>query len=217
MIFSEKHRFIFFAAGKTGTTSIEEVLRPYAEPPPFVLPAAGDDDAKHVPPRAVAAALGAAALKAYFTFAFVRNPWDWVLSNYFWNRALTAGRWGRWRRRLGLARDIRTFREAHFRRHWEAMKRFRRGTHAENRFQFAFLADEAGRLLVDFVGRYERLQADFDTICDRIGLPRVRLPHTNQGRGPRRPYVEYYTDATRDLVASHYKKDIESFGYRFGD
>lgn len=215
MIFSERKRFIFFAAGKTGTTSIEETLQLYADPPPFDLDFGPGNRPKHIPPRVVLPRLGDEAAKRYFTFAFVRNPWDWVISEYFFNLQKHEGRLHRGLRRLGLTREITTFGEAGFRRHWETMKQFRRGTHPENRFQLAFLADESGRLLVDFVGRYERLQADFDTICDRIGIPGRELPHSNKSR--RGHYTDYYTDATRDLVAQHYRKDIEFFGYRFGE
>jgi hypothetical protein len=30
-----------------------------------------------------------------------------------------------------------------------------------------------------------------------------------------RDYREYYTPATRDLVAQHYRQDIDLFGYQF--
>lgn len=214
MVFSEKNRFIFFAAGKTGTSSIEEILQHYGEELPFDL--GPDVHPKHAPPRIVRQKLGEDAWSTFFKFAFVRNPWDWVISNYFWNIRSNETRLCRWLRSFGLVWKINTFREKHFWRHMETMKQYTRGTHPENRFQFSFLSDEAGTLLVDFVGRYERLQEDFDTVCDRIGIPRAHLPHRNRGCCRGKTVTEIYTDRTRKLVAENYRKDIEFFGYRYG-
>ena len=155
-----------------------------------------------------------------FKFAFVRNPWDWVISGYYFN-LVRHERFPRSQlRRAGLVRTPSMFGRKQFEEHWRTMEQYRRGTHPENRFQYSFLADEDGRLLVDFIGRFESLQEDFDRICERIGIPRQKLPHARPGpvrQQHRRHYTDYYTDETRELVATHYAKDIAYFGYRFGD
>ena len=93
----------------------------------------------------------------------------------------------------------------------------------------------------DFVGRYESLQADFDIVCERIGIPPTPLPHENRSlEAPRirslndvkkrirrwlwtlRPknvfphYTDYYDDESRAFVAERYGKDIALFRYAFG-
>lgn len=70
-----------------------------------------------------------------------------------------------------------------------------------------------GRCLVDFVGRFERLQEDFDTACDRAGIPRRPLPRTNDSRGL--PLSEVYDFASRCLVGRIFREDIERYGYTF--
>ncbi len=70
-----------------------------------------------------------------------------------------------------------------------------------------------GENMMDYVGRIETLAADMDVICDRVGIPRVKLP--SKKRRFHLHYSHYYDEASRDLVASYYAKDIAEFGYTF--
>ena len=158
----------------------------------------------------------------YFKFAFVRNPWARMVSLY---------------RHLTYGVSFRKYVLGAFRKRvWKEMYWFVRP-------QVEFVVGEDGAMLVDFVGRFERLQEDFDTVCQQLGLPPMKLPHVNKaqdharktrpGLHPRpllrylrkgyyrRPapqfphWRDYYDEETRQLVETLYREDIERFGYRF--
>ncbi|NBW87760.1 MAG: hypothetical protein EBR23_13280, partial [Planctomycetia bacterium] len=86
----------------------------------------------------------------------------------------------------------------------------RRGKISQSRM----LTDRQGRLLVDFVGRFETLEADFARVCRVIGVE-VELMQAN--RGESRDYRDFYSPGLASLVAEYFAADIERFGYAFED
>jgi hypothetical protein len=78
--------------------------------------------------------------------------------------------------------------------------------------QIDYLTNGAGEPVVDFVGRFERLEEDAGYLFRRIGVE-AALPRLNASCHGL--YRDYYTARTRDLVAQRFARDIERFGYRF--
>lgn len=197
---SHKHKFIFIHISKTAGTSIENVLR---DESCQLLP--NQWDTAHVPHTPLNHLtlqelvdyniLTAAQLNSYFKFCFVRNPWDRLISEIFcrwmspWFQALTTEE--RIRRACQLATAPT-------------------GVANHLRPQQDFVS--AAGLAMDFIGRFEYLEADFAYLCHLLGLTST-LPHLN--RSTRDAYQTYYTAETQALVAATYQRDIAAFHYEF--
>ena len=143
----------------------------------------------------------------YFKFAFVRNPWDRLVSAYLYLQ-----RGGAPRRDRGWSRLVQRFPDFDaFVQHWLSPENARRSLLFLP--QHEFVCDRFGLPGVDFIGRFENLAEDFASVAACLAMP-ARLPEVN--RSPeRQPYQEYYTQASRELVAQVYARDLQWFGYRF--
>lgn len=131
--------------------------------------------------------VGEPVWRDYFTFCFVRNPWDRAVSQHFYRRKRLP--------RESLARSL------------EVMDL------AVNES----ICCIDGAVAVDFVGRYENLAEDFAEACRRIGLPDLGpLPRAKTGlRTDPRSYREVLDAAQAQLVATACQQEIRLFGYAF--
>ena len=150
-------------------------------------------------------------IKEYLKFTFVRNPWSRMISNYiYWTtnparisqlsdvwQMTRANNGNLWKRKIENLNDFLDMTKKLNNHHWEPQINF------------------CKNFKMDFIGRFENLQQDINIVCDKIGIPRKQLPHTNNSK--HKHYTEYYDDETRSIVAERYVKDIEYFGYKFGE
>jgi len=176
MIDHERKCF-FLHIGRTGGTSIDYAF------------CGGVATHKHWRPNEVIDLIGIEKWKEYFKFSFVRNPWDRMVSMYFYRR------------------DVRQVTPTDM-----SFKGFVRWIHfdCDPHTQMRWFQ---GRLEeMDFVGRFENLKEDFQIVCERVGLE-VELPH-HEGT-VHDHYTTYYDLETRQLVADYYRTDIKKFGYSF--
>jgi hypothetical protein len=143
----------------------------------------------------------------YFKFAFVRNPWDRLLSGFiFLKRGGMDPADSIWASRN--LECIDTFEQ--FVHEWVNEVNIWSWVHFLP--QHYFVCDQSMQCVLDFVGRMENLQSDFLTVSIRLGR-NATLPDTNRTRSDH--YSRHYTDAMRDRVAQIYQDDIRLFGYQF--
>jgi hypothetical protein len=55
------------------------------------------------------------------------------------------------------------------------------------------------------------LQADFDTVCDRLDLPRAALAHRN--RSEHDAYQNLLDNELKDALCQRYQEDFVAFNY----
>jgi hypothetical protein len=216
MLISHKYKFLFVHIAKTGGTSVRATLERYRWRDPLYLPQFVCSRISHLTGHRIGAKIPrhAKVICAYemlprevfdslFKFAFVRNPWDLQVSSFHHIR----------RERPHYLAGHDDF-ESFLRYKLDPARPYQFHIDTSIELQSDYLIDLHGRVLVDFVGRYENLADDFQEVCRRIGVPPPALAHKRQAKD-RAGYQSYYNDATRALVAEHFAPDIEMFGYRF--
>lgn len=208
MLLSESKRFLFVHVQKTAGTSITELLAPYALAPPSARWDKLVSDLgmrrdwrrfhfrRHAPLARAERVLPPELYGSLFKFAFVRNPWDRLVS---WRAYILEDEDHHRHARVRRMRDFTAF------VHDEAGKR--------RHSQWWMLQDAAGRLGVDFVGRFESLERDLTAVCARLAIEQCQLRRTKASQHA--PYQTFYTPALADFVARHWAREIEAFGYTF--
>lgn len=183
---SDVHKFVWFRVAKVGSTTVKDVFRKHHVLMPF-----RSEKFKFNPSR----------YKDYFKFAFVRNPWSRVVSCYCQKVEEKNPNWAFY---YGECFD----------KGFEYFVEFIRKKNLAT-------ADKHIRLQtklipinkVDFIGRLENFDADFQHVLNVIGIKNVRIPKKNPSTHAH--YSTYYNDRTREIIRKLYKADIEAFGYEF--
>lgn len=169
----------------------------------------GDYGAGHYPISVFQEVFEPPLFDSYFKFAFVRNPWDRLLSAYRFLRRggfnETDRRWAR--RHLAPYRDFREFVHG-----WVTPDNIASWIHFRPQVDFLSLAN--GKSGMDFVGRYEQLHTDFRRVCERLGVDN-RLLHLNSDGHSDEDYRAAYDTETRAIVAEVYRRDIAALAYCF--
>lgn len=232
MIVSHKHKFIFLKTYKTASSSMEIALSAVLGPDDIITPSRPDLGKhraivaqnyrlehpavpkrplwrkllgrreayyhptvgyyEHMPAWRVKTYLGDEIWNSYFKFAFERNPWDRQVSYYYYK-----------------TRSKPEYRRPSFE---QFLARSKRKALVPN-FE-VYTID--GEVAVDFIGRYESIEEDFEKAMQAIGLAgTITLPRANVGKKAVASYREHYNERTRQLVADWYSREIALFGYEF--
>ncbi len=232
-IVSDKHRFVFLGTHKVATTSILTSLLPFFE---FDVEGKNFDDLKRGPTfKHNDASIGGVhklfvespyqinkthflagignEYHRYFKFAFVRNPWDRLVSCY-WSKVRSEPRM-----RMGKYGDVSLHSDMSFKEFAEAVCRIPdEVSNTHFRSQHVTICDDGleKNVLADFVGRFENLEEDFGFVAEKIGLNKSDLTHYAEGNYSKiRPYRDSYDEKLARMVGERYREDANLFDYAF--
>lgn len=152
----------------------------------------------------------------YFKFCFVRNPWDRILSAYEYlkirchaDMAFPDHRWAA--SNLTMNKDFPDFVLSLDR--GDVRKRIKKYIHFRDQLDWICDSDQSRTILVDFVGRYETIQIDYEKLGQVLNLPKS-LPVERKNPN-RKDYRQVYSAKMVDIVAEMYAEDISRLGYSF--
>ena len=107
----------------------------------------------------------------FFTFTFVRNPFDWQVSMYFFMKEQK----NHFQHEIINNLDFNEYID------WRVNEDFQ--------LQKSFVIDENNELIVDFIGKLENIDRDFNYVQERLNI-KTNLPHVNKSK--HKPYYEYF-------------------------
>lgn len=145
--------------------------------------------------------IGSEKYNQLFKFAFVRNPWDWNVSLY--NYIL--------RQENHFQHDLVTKMSG-----FEEYLEWRVTKDNHKRLQKDFVTDKDGCLIVDFIGKFENLESDFNQVCNHLNIS-AKLLHLNKSKKIGKTYKNYYNNRCKNIIYENFNEDIDFFGYSFDD
>jgi chondroitin 4-sulfotransferase 11 len=203
MIINHKYKFIFVHIQKTAGSSIANVLSDI------------DGTESILYPHSFINAINLEQYNEYFKFCFVRNPWDRLFS------------WYKMMLKKGVHNDFSDYllnNSSNFFEflnltnviyetyplEWDGIRPYPKSISFN---QLDYITDNNGNILVDFIGRFESLNEDYNKVMEKIGITNLPLPHINKSTSGE--YKYFYTESDIEKVYKLYKKDIKYFNYTF--
>ena len=190
---NHKHKFLYLHLPKTGGTSINKFFNDRFNDNEFDFghPYLSDYGNK---------------ISHYFKFTIVRNPYDRLVSAFFY-----------------MSKYSKFQSDINFRKHWKLK---------DDTFE-SFVIQKLPKIVDDpkirprhfkpqvdfgtaglnYVGSFNTIQKDIDYVCDELNIKRRNLPHANKSN--HKEYQKYYTKELLDIVHNLYFEDFNNYDHLF--
>lgn len=185
----DKYKTIFFHIPKTGGNSIYKSL--------FNKEVWGHRDVFYY--RFV---FGKKKFNEYFKFCLVRNPYDRVYSAYCF---LKKG---------GMNKNDQLF-NSNYLSHYDSFEDFVKNGLSKKEIinwvhfkpQCSFIKDKKGKIVVDFVGKLENIESDFNRLKHILNKENAELSHLNKSKKDK---IEL-SNSSKHIIETIYKEDFQLF------
>jgi hypothetical protein len=197
-------KVFFIHIPKTGGTTIEHLLAIDSKPNNVeqLFGVSSDGWVLHtLPLRMITSYISREEMETYFKFAIVRNPWDRLVSDYFWHK-----------RRRSFKEFVYLVKETLEKHTEESLVHFDPVLYRHHFVSQSFMLDSE-EIKLDFIGRFENFEKDIKLVAKKIGLDLLTVPTKN--KMDHLNYRSYYDEETKGIIGTLYKKDIARFGYSF--
>lgn len=203
LIMSEDYKIFFFNIKKVASSSIKKYILENLNGRVFL-------------PEESSSELWYKNYQEYFSFAFVRNPFDRLLSCY--NNKIKNPNVINKKTGIDVVFDKydwgnKFYKDMSFKKFLEAIVSLDPDCYDDHFCpQYKYVCDQDENLVVDFIGKFETIERDFNYLISKKNLPILRLPHINEST-----YKEVYNKETTELAKQVYglKKDLEIFNYEY--
>jgi hypothetical protein len=246
MLISHLHKFIYLKTLKTAGSSVELGLLPHLGKEDLAAPTEehkGQNDKynfdQHQNPQSIISKIGQKIWDEYDIIANIRNPWDETVSFFHFAHSeyeppiyapikkAPAGQV----LNMGLSYrnpfdgvqnliDTSNY-DDECGSCFETIKDFFEDWMNADRLlrnNDTYLFYDNGKFIPDIVIRYENLQEDYNSVCDKFNIPRNILPKTktkSRDKFKHINYKKYYTENSKNLVQKYNKQLIDYCGYKF--
>lgn len=244
MLVSHEYKFIFLKSIKTGSTSTYSFFLPYCLPEKKAKEY-DSENLKNTKKQAGVYKEGIVGLikknksinehvnairvkkildnidcniwKNYFKFSIVRNPFDLLVSLYFYKFQLMEP----------IKKFIPFINAKNLKEHKKNFSKFLNNLHffklINNKPKSYSFYKIKNNYVCDYLIKYENLKEDIEYVCKQCNIKNYNLINLKNHRSDTKPekfkyknmYRDMYNDKTKELVYNFYKEDFEKFDYKF--
>ncbi len=134
---------------------------------------------------------------SYFKFTIIRNPWARA---YSWYKGVMRDELAQKKQGVNRQQSLKEVLENHIGK-------------GLLRSQLYWITDFSGKVDLDYIGRFETLEKDFEAVCRQLDVSPISLPHRLKGAGG--DYREHFDSESIKLISDYYKNEISMFNYTF--
>jgi chondroitin 4-sulfotransferase 11 len=135
--------------------------------------------------------------KNYFKFSFVRNPYQRVLSEYFWLK----------QKKIDINKKSPENFSSWLDTYYSVIDKDHKLT------QYQYLYDKENNLMVDFLGRVENFNQDFEILTKKFGRIIKPMQYNATRQKKDADHSLYLTDSNKEKIYNLFKIDFDTFGY----